>query len=300
MTEQYPGSLFSRLPTVRRPGIFSYRSSTTTTTRAPVRPSSSAYSGSPNPNAPMTSSPSVVEGPDSPKFATSRFSIAAQRLPGPHLDLPHLTRTWTEEEQPAHADRRVHVEEVDDNGISPVSEHGESMDDRFPTVTQPSPVLRSDTVRSHRQQAARALFGEVHEVDAVDPAEIHLAELADAGRRRRDRRRRETGELTPEDEERRRRRRRRREHGHGHRGREHRHRHRHREHRDGQSREGGESQATTRSKPKRFLFCFPWIKSRRIRSHILRCFVSGSFLTLLLTVCEYCSHYVACITRIWS
>lgn len=39
-----------------------------------------------------------------------------------------------------------------------------------------------------------------------------------------------------------------------------------------------------RPTPKRFLFCFPWIKSRRIRSQILRCFVSGLFLTLILAV----------------
>lgn len=39
-------------------------------------------------------------------------------------------------------------------------------------------------------------------------------------------------------------------------------------------------------RPKRFLFCFPWVKSRRIRSHILRCFVSGVFLMLMLAVCE--------------
>jgi hypothetical protein len=40
-------------------------------------------------------------------------------------------------------------------------------------------------------------------------------------------------------------------------------------------------------KPKRFLFCFPWIQSRRIRSQILRCFVSGMFLVLMLTICKY-------------
>ncbi|KAI1474426.1 hypothetical protein F4774DRAFT_337767 [Daldinia eschscholtzii] len=37
-------------------------------------------------------------------------------------------------------------------------------------------------------------------------------------------------------------------------------------------------------RPKRFLFCFPWVKSRRIRSQILRCFVSGLFLMAMLTV----------------
>ncbi|KAI1104348.1 hypothetical protein F4804DRAFT_192425 [Jackrogersella minutella] len=37
-------------------------------------------------------------------------------------------------------------------------------------------------------------------------------------------------------------------------------------------------------RPKRFLFCFPWVKSRRLRSQFLRCFVSGIFLVLMLTV----------------
>jgi hypothetical protein len=32
------------------------------------------------------------------------------------------------------------------------------------------------------------------------------------------------------------------------------------------------------------LFCFPYIKSRRLRTQILRCFVSGMFLTLLLAI----------------
>lgn len=39
--------------------------------------------------------------------------------------------------------------------------------------------------------------------------------------------------------------------------------------------------------PTRFLFCFPWIKSRRMRAYILRCFVSGLFLVVLLTTCEF-------------
>ncbi|ORY54961.1 uncharacterized protein BCR38DRAFT_462129 [Pseudomassariella vexata] len=52
-------------------------------------------------------------------------------------------------------------------------------------------------------------------------------------------------------------------------------------HSDG-SRRSGRRDGT--EKPKRFLFCFPWIKSRRTRTQVLRCFVSGIFLTLLLTV----------------
>lgn len=43
--------------------------------------------------------------------------------------------------------------------------------------------------------------------------------------------------------------------------------------------------------PKRFLFCFPWVKSRQARLLILRCFVSGIFLISMLTVCMSCSRY---------
>ncbi|KAF5027486.1 hypothetical protein F66182_411 [Fusarium sp. NRRL 66182] len=36
--------------------------------------------------------------------------------------------------------------------------------------------------------------------------------------------------------------------------------------------------------PRRFLFCFPWVRSRRMRAQILRCFASGLFLIILVTV----------------
>lgn len=38
--------------------------------------------------------------------------------------------------------------------------------------------------------------------------------------------------------------------------------------------------------PQRFLYCFPWVKSKRMRAYIVRCFVSGLFLVILLTVCK--------------
>ncbi|KAI0206982.1 hypothetical protein F4808DRAFT_454889 [Astrocystis sublimbata] len=52
-----------------------------------------------------------------------------------------------------------------------------------------------------------------------------------------------------------------------------------RRHRQGSSR-------THRRKepPKRFLFCFPWVKSKTARGLVLRCFVSGIFLILMLTI----------------
>lgn len=70
------------------------------------------------------------------------------------------------------------------------------------------------------------------------------------------------GEESAQDEERRRRRERRRNR---------KYKRHHRQHQQQQS-------------PKRFLFCFPWVKSRRMRSQILTCFVSGLFLLLMLTV----------------
>ncbi|RSM15987.1 hypothetical protein CEP52_000460 [Fusarium oligoseptatum] len=40
----------------------------------------------------------------------------------------------------------------------------------------------------------------------------------------------------------------------------------------------------TRRHPKHFMFCLPWIRSRRMRAQILRCFASGLFLIILVTV----------------
>ncbi|KAI0018637.1 hypothetical protein F4780DRAFT_506545 [Xylariomycetidae sp. FL0641] len=66
-----------------------------------------------------------------------------------------------------------------------------------------------------------------------------------------------------EQEERRRHRRRRHHHGHGHRRRR---------------------SDPDYVPPAHFLFCFPWIPSKRIRSQILSCFVSGLFLVLMLSI----------------
>lgn len=46
-------------------------------------------------------------------------------------------------------------------------------------------------------------------------------------------------------------------------------------------------QGSRKPPPKRFMFCFPWVKSRRVRSQILTCFVSGLFLAILLAVCKF-------------
>lgn len=154
------------------------------------------------------------------------------------------------------------------------------------TVTEPAPVARPTGGE------AGQLFGEIGRprgggggFHAPDPAESSLADLADDGRRRR----------RPRDRS----------------GSDRSRRHRHRRHRDhlevpgssqGGSSEGSERRRRRRRRirdvedgdgdsdrphPKHFLFCFPWIKSRKVRSQILQCFISGTFLVSLLAVCKY-------------
>lgn len=55
--------------------------------------------------------------------------------------------------------------------------------------------------------------------------------------------------------------------------------------------QNSEAEAPLREPPKRFLFCIPWIRSRKTRSQIVQCFVSGLFLILLTTVCKFSSFF---------
>lgn len=52
-------------------------------------------------------------------------------------------------------------------------------------------------------------------------------------------------------------------------------------------RRGARGRHHEKKAPKKFLFFFPWVKSRAMRTHILRCFVSGLFLLTLLSICKY-------------
>ncbi|KAK0386656.1 hypothetical protein NLU13_6491 [Sarocladium strictum] len=81
-------------------------------------------------------------------------------------------------------------------------------------------------------------------LDTPDPAEAELARLGTDGRRRHERQQR----------------------------------------RRAQAERANSERSRKQKSPKRFLFCFPWVKSRRMRSQILRCFVSGTFLLVLLAV----------------
>jgi hypothetical protein len=78
-----------------------------------------------------------------------------------------------------------------------------------------------------------------------------------------------------------------------HSGRHRRHRHRRRRHGSGHrhARTGSGSSRPLHSSrrtstPRSFLVCVPWIKSQRMRAQVVKCFVSGLFMILTLTVCK--------------
>ncbi|OHE90586.1 hypothetical protein CORC01_14112 [Colletotrichum orchidophilum] len=169
------------------------------------------------------------EESDSPK--TPRFNLGLPTLPGTRLNLPHLARTWTSgsngpDSRPNSTSQQP-MNRVDESPTEPyMTRVGEPP--ATTRVTMPAPVVRRPGTET--SSGTRRFAG-------PDPAEMHLAQLAQEGRRRR-RRTHRRQQLDDRSE--------------GH--------------------------------PKRFLFCIPWPKSRRMRSQILRCFISGGFLTLLLAV----------------
>ncbi|KAI1340148.1 hypothetical protein F5Y15DRAFT_49820 [Xylariaceae sp. FL0016] len=151
-----------------------------------------------------------VEDDESPK--TSRFG---------RIRLPSVTRTRTRDVEGSPS--RGSTDES--GGPSPRASLTRTRTERFPVVAQPESAHTNEETTGH---GGRTRFR------GTDPAELHLADLAERGRRRR----------------------------HGSDG----------------------SRGQRREPPKRFLFCFPWIKSKRVRGQILRCFVSGLFLFLMLAV----------------
>lgn len=216
--------------------------------RTEPRPSSSHYSGD-------TERDLGLETPKTPGFP----SLGTPNLPSTRLHLPNLQRTWT---QGSNGPPSRPATARDDRGVFSGSVEG---------LTEPVPAVPAQHGQTTRGQGRRRAGGS-------DPA--------DDGRRRRRHRRDDSdrsrgssnrsGGGVDENEARRA------QEG-GEDGRR-RNRH-HRRHRS--DRGSDRSRREARPHPKRFLFCFPWIKPRRIRSQILRCFVSGLFLTLLLTVCKF-------------
>lgn len=164
---------------------------------------------------------------DSPK--TPRFNLGLPTLPGTRLNLPHLTRPWTSSSDEPNSrpnSAQQNPSQAIETSLEPHTTRAGGQ--HVAPVTAPAPVA---------QRTRSESFGRTRRFTGPDPAEMHLAQMAHDGRRRR-----------------------------------------RRAHRNQQRDEGH---------PKRFLLCIPWPNSRRMRSQILRCFISGTFLTLLLTVCKY-------------
>lgn len=284
-----------RVPNFRRPTVpsmFRFSSSTeaTTTTAASTStgtrwPGASRASRSITHPVPRPSSSHYPDeeddddrnGMESPKPNERPYSVNID-LPSTRLHLPGLQRTWTQGSNgPPTARGQEH-------SIPPVPQVPAAM------VTEPMRPMPA----AHIRDEADELYGDTDDERArgfADPAETQLAELAEDGRRRRDR-----SGSNRSGSNRSRRHRHRRAHqrgGGGSGGSGDRHRHRRRRNGGGSSGrrrlrdvEDGDEERSDRPLPKNFLFCFPWIKSRRVRSQILQCFVSGMFLVLMLTVCE--------------
>ncbi|KAK4168287.1 hypothetical protein QBC43DRAFT_116611 [Cladorrhinum sp. PSN259] len=237
-------SHFSRLSSYLRPSAGGF-----------FRPASSSYSGQGLHGAPAETviggrgyhrnrQGEVVESPKSPDFR-----IGAQNLPSTRLHLPNLDRTWT----------------LGSNG--PPSREGPGQQPPVPVIQEPAPAVVAGGESERRRER----------------------------RERRERRHRREGSGSSGSG----RRRHRREGSGGSGSSSSRRERRHRRHRADGTTTGGTETSTSRTSssrssgssrsrrgppPKNFLFCFPWIKSRRIRSQILKCFVSGMFLASILTV----------------
>ncbi|KAJ4396231.1 hypothetical protein N0V93_000450 [Gnomoniopsis smithogilvyi] len=205
----------------------------------------------------------------------SRYSVVVD-LPSTRLHLPGLQRTWTQGSNGPPTARPADI------GRPPLSPPCRPHTPPNAIVTEPQRAYAQPQASTTRlgSEEADGLYrvGDRRSRGAftgADPAEAQLAELAEDGRRRRQRsgsgragrqrHERRRSDETPEQREERR---------------------RHRRARAQRIRdiEDGDEEGSERPHPKHFLFCFPWIKSRKVRSQILQCFVSGSFLVLLLTV----------------
>lgn len=161
------------------------------------------------------------ESPKTPRFPFSGLPS----LPSHRLHFP-----WSRNDDGAD---EASNEEAINTRSAQVGQQGGDLDIR-PLPALPQPV---DPGHMVGEPGPRRFSG-------PDPAELRLAQLADDGRRRRQRG--------------------------GPRG----------------LRLGRLEYVRPGSRPKNFLFCLPWIESRRMRMLILQSFVSGVFSALMLATCE--------------
>lgn len=259
-----------------------------------------------------TSAEDDDSGEESPK--TPRFSIGMPSLPSTRLHLPHLQRTWTNGSagpdsrpgtavRPSTAAGRPSMSRARDGDAAAAAAAAAAatggVASGAPLGMDMGMAITDDAIPAMPSAAATRVHAR-RRFNGADPAELHLAALAEDGRERRQRRR---------------------DRAHGRRHRHHRHHGEHSrqvsrsgnaegtedgaattavggatEQGEGGSGEGRRHKKHRKERPRKFLFCFPWIRSRRVRSQILRCFVSGLFLTLLLAVCMWRSPCFASST----
>ncbi|RYP55859.1 hypothetical protein DL769_010042 [Monosporascus sp. CRB-8-3] len=186
-------------------------------------------------------------GDDSPK---------TPQLPGMHparLDLPsnNIDRIWTRGSSGPLLPPHHETAPTQQPPPSP-SSSAESPASRRSSVSSLANTAQYPGVATPPPARQRSESGGRRRFEGPDPAELHLAALVDSGRRR-DR---------------------------------HRHRRRHERTQSGSRRNRGHHERGVGDKeaPGKFLFCFPWVRSRRMRSQILKCFVSGLIMVTTLSV----------------
>ena len=250
------GGLLGRFP---RPAIPSFFSTATTRRSAP-------RSGSHHPGGGQDE----IESPKTP-----RFTLTIPSLPSARLHLPNLSRSWT---QSSPTDSTSQPETSPAGGRASSGSHSSANinDETRPALPAPAYARENVPTRGSSSRVAESV-PEMQErtrtrFRGADPAERHLAELAEDGRRRRDRRHGRQG-------------------SDGSRG--------SRENENENESENGDQGRDRRQErrrwrgnrgPKRFMLCFPWVESRRVRSQILRSLVSGLSLALILAVCKCARH----------
>ena len=225
------------------------------------------------------------EGPKTPRLDHPHHRPHHQGVPPPPSS--HVSRAWTRGSSRPSNDTEAAPPpppSSSNRASSPSSRRSSASvanPTQYPGLATPPAVAalrfgdnrRNDNISSSRTSLARppSVVSERRRFEGPDPAELHLAELAESGRRRRrlGGRRGRSGE--------------RRHHGNGGGG---------GDSRPGSSGSRGSSSSSGSEQSRRFLFCFPWVNSPRLRGQILKCFVSGLFMVTMLSVCAYIPTYL--------
>lgn len=221
----------------------------------------------------------------SPK--TPVYSLNMPSLPSTHLDMPDLSRTWTQDftAPPSRPPTAASGNSRHRSSSRTRSRSRDGSQTAGPGVGEPVPAMPAmpripvhlageQGERQHGHGHARTHSGHSHSHShghgnshtsrrrdghrrrfrGADPAELHLVDLAEDGRQR--------------------------HRTHGRHGRSRRHATGDNE--DGAGTTGGSSGRSKQAKS--FMFCFPPVRSRQMRSHILRVFVSACIVALMITI----------------